>query len=767
MVSPTKSKTFKYDYINTKEIITKILDNNSVLELEIKDKVISEDLCLKHHTIDKVIIFNNCLFEKDILFQYATFKHTIRFNKCKFKGQVIWGDESKYETVSLSEKDIYFNESIFWNKVFLDGIICKGSIYFNRCRFLLKPTQTSFGVQKFGLSLSSSNISSSLNFEHCILLGGLNLNACKLGIGLCLSHVKFLNKESSIDFIAANFGIALEILGCYFKCNIIDLDGICIGTCCHFWPKEIFQWDKNDFLKTSDNKKQIRSKFAQHGIELDKHIFIDKNERIDDNNNKYIVLQSPSCYYILIDCDTYYNVLEGIYFDNVSNLNLSYSNIGIHIGFISVIIKGSFVDLSNITCREFKCSNSTFESNSTIDFRHTKIGWIFDSSNSYFKAQLLTFNGLTCSGGAFFRNTQVELIDKTEENSEDSAIDFSFCNFGKNLQFNNLICINSTFIKIDSSKIGDSLVIESISSNKDFIYMYMCNTQVHEFLIKDLKNTLFNFDGFKFDIYSESELHWHDLVRRQLPAFFSEDIYIQFEKYYLAKGDTEEAKKIYYEGRCAYRKATKRKWGFKKYMFDTFLKLSVGYGVKNVRLLGIILLLIIGGALVECYYMGIYTSSVKCLQQSLIKFIPFQGGLKNIAISYIIKPDNLYNSYFTFHKIAGFILTPLLILFFIATLTGFIKNKIKQLLTIILLFIISGTLVECHYIGINPSFIKCFQRSLINFLPVGGIKDVILSYNIKPDIFYNSYYIFHKIAGFIFIPLFIASITGFVKKRNL
>jgi hypothetical protein len=657
--------------MNALEIKEKILDDANSLIIEIKDKIILEDFDLKHYTIDKVIVFTNCQFERDVLFQYSILKHTIKFKRCKFKGQVIWGDEYRSETVSLCEKDIYFEESIFLDKVCLDGIVCKGSLFFKKCRFLFKTFQTNSNEVFYGLSISSSQIYNSINFEHSVFQGGLNLNACRLGIGLCLNHVKFLNKNSSINFVAANLGVACEINGGYYKCNNIEIENIYVSSHLKFLPKEIFQWDKNDFLIQSIDKKTIKNKFIQHGIKLNNSFILDKNEKIDDFQNKYLTIKSNTGYYILIDCDTYFNVLEGVYFENISRLNLSYSKVGVNIGFNFVVVKSGFIDLSNINCREIKITNSELESNDIIDFRHTNLSWILDLNNSYFRTQSLTFNGLTCQGGAFFRDIYIELLDKAECNLEYPDIDLSFCLFGKNLQFYKFKATNNTWIRLEASKIGDSLVLNDINSSKDFLYIYLQETKVNKLEINNLKNTFFDFNGFKFNSFSSNDEHWDIFVQRQLPDSFTINVYNQMEKYFTSITDIEEANKVYYKGRCAYREVTKKKWGAIKYLSDTFLKYSLHYGTKNEnKLLVAILIFIVLGALIINYYVSDNTTFFACLQQSLVAFFPF-GGLRDISINYSIKPDNYFNGYFIIHRVIGFILIPVVI----ASLTGFIKKK--------------------------------------------------------------------------------------------
>ena len=646
----------------------RIFNSSDSLIVEFDNEVFDEEFCLKHYIINKVIVFKNCYFSKNILFQYTSFMYSLTFKSCNFKGEIIFGDEDRNETLAIVEKDIHFNDCAFYNKVCFDGLICKGSLYFKKCKFLFKTTQKSSNILTYGLSISSSHINNSLNFEHSIFRGGLNLNACNIGIGLCLNHVKFVNRESSINCVASNLGIACEFNGGYYNCSVIDFDCAKISSHLNFSPKELFQIDKTELIKTTTNTKRIKRKFSHNGVLLGKNIKIDFTEKIDQNDNKYITLLSKNGYYILFDCEEYYNVFEGVYFDDISKFDISYSKIGNKIGFYNVRLKSSFIDFSNIDCRDFKLADSLIESTDIIDFRHSKLGWIFDSSNSVLKTQSLTFNGLNCSGGIFLRNTQLELIEKAENNSGYPDIDLSFCTIGKNIHFNKFSIIGNAVIMMESARINDSLIIEEISSDKDFVYIYLCDTQTYKFVINEFKNIVFNFEGFRFSIYHENNARWDKLVKRQVSDSFVEDIYIQFEKYFISKGDILQSQKAYYKGRCANRKTIKPRLGI-RYITDAFLKYSVGYGVKNYLLLFHILIIIACGAYI-LFKFSSNVSMLECFLQSTIYFIPI-SGFKDIIIGSHITPNGVFNAYFIFHKIIGFILIP----FYFASLTGFVKKR--------------------------------------------------------------------------------------------
>ena len=456
--------------MKVEDIVENILNSNSSFIQEYEDEVLEKEFCLKHHAIDKVLIFNKCVFDKDILFQYATFKHVIKFKKCKFKGQILFGDETIYETNSSIEKDIYFNESIFFDKICLDGLVCKGSIFIKRCNFIKKINQDSIVPQIFGVSIASVNISKSLNIEDSVFLGGLSLNACKIGIGLLLHNVKFLNENSSINFIAADLGIAFEVVGCFFKCNIINLDGVTISSHANIYPKEIFKWDKDEFVNSYNDKHAIQKRFAQNGIHLRPKFSIVNKENLDSNDNKYLTILSATGYYVLIDNETFYSVYEGVYFYITSSFDMSYSRVGLKISFNCVSFSSSFFNISNITTREISFENTDFNilglfdssnincrkivflnssiiSSDIIDFRHSNINWIFDINKSLFNAQALNLNGINCIGGIFIRDSGLEITEKSDVNKKERDIDLSFCYFGKNIEFRNFNIVTNIISK--------------------------------------------------------------------------------------------------------------------------------------------------------------------------------------------------------------------------------------------------------------------------------------------------------------------------------
>ena len=694
------------------DIIENILNPNSPFIQEYEMEVFESDFCLKHHTINKVLTFKNCVFEKNILLQYTTFKNAIRFERCKFKGQVLFGDETIYEANSFAEKDIYFNKSFFFDKICFDGLVCKGSVFIKGCNFIKKINQSATIPQIFGASIASVNISKSLNIEDCVFLGGLSLNASKIGIGLLLNNVKFLNEKSSINFIAADLGIAFEVVGCFFKCNMIDLDGVSVSSHANIYPKEVFQWDKDDFINSNGNKRAIREKFAQNGIHLRCRFSIVNKEKVDSNDKKILTISSPTGYYILIDNETHYSVLEGVCFNVSSFFDMSYCKVGLKIGFNYASISSPFFNISNIvtreisyentdfdiyglfdsnniSCRKITFLNSSIKSTDIIDFRHSNIGWIFDINKSVFRAQALNLNGINCAGGIFIRDFNIEILEKTDENKNENDIDLSFCFFGKNIEFRRfgILTISShdngysiVHLSIESTKIGNSLILSEIKNEKKILYINVQNASTNELGIGKLNNSLFNFSRFEFNSFSNEQSNgdehekesWKVFVKRQL--IFSEDIYIQFEKYFRKKGEIKEANDIYYKGRCANRKALKNTWGFSYKIYDLILKYMIGYGVKNIRLFMLILIFLITGAAVQYSYLQVgkivdIQVITKCFLYSMIKAFPF-SGFKDFEFNYCNKPDFYYNLYFIIHRIFGIIFIPL----WIAGFTGILKK---------------------------------------------------------------------------------------------
>jgi uncharacterized protein YjbI with pentapeptide repeats len=109
-----------------------------------------------------------------------------------------------------------------------------------------------------------------------------------------------------------------------------------------------------------------------------------------------------------------------------------------------------------------------------------------------------------------------------------------------------------------------------------------------------------NLRGFTFKDYAGTKAQATRLANTQDRATFSMDPYLQLEELYRSSGDEVDARKIYYAGRCAFRKNAKdehgsTKWPKPRKWRDWWLKWLTGYGVKAWRaILPMVALVIFG-----------------------------------------------------------------------------------------------------------------------------------------------------------------------------
>lgn len=92
-----------------------------------------------------------------------------------------------------------------------------------------------------------------------------------------------------------------------------------------------------------------------------------------------------------------------------------------------------------------------------------------------------------------------------------------------------------------------------------------------------------NLHGFTFERFDGENHLAKQLVEAQDPALFSRDPYLQLERYYSNIGDEVEARKMYYQGRRDYRENAI--WPLLTKWRDWWIKWLTGYGVKTWLLL--------------------------------------------------------------------------------------------------------------------------------------------------------------------------------------
>lgn len=177
-------------------------------------------LDLKHKIYSEPLTYSDTEF-RCINCQYANISNLVKFQRCRFSGDVIWGDEINNEAYSRIESDMIFEDCVFFGKVFLDGIKCKGRISFIRCTFLYESQNNS----DYALNLSNGVISLGIEMSYCHFKGGINLSGTNIKqVGCFFNHVTIDNINCSLCFNSTYLAKELCFISCNIICNSINLE---------------------------------------------------------------------------------------------------------------------------------------------------------------------------------------------------------------------------------------------------------------------------------------------------------------------------------------------------------------------------------------------------------------------------------------------------------------------------------------------------------------------------------------------------------------
>jgi hypothetical protein len=257
------------------------------------------------------------------------------------------------------------------------------------------------------------------------------------------------------------------------------------------------------------------------------------------------------------------------------------------------------------------------------DFRYASFGLNLSCDRSVF-AGPTTFASLSCKGSGFFKNTRfgpgqvswggasfgsnlecVEAIfqgnvslnrlrcegagrfDRARFGGQMKAA-FGYAYFGFNLVFDDAFFAGP--VDFTMAHVERDLLLEGATFNNDLV-LYGTTVGVLS-LDGDVcfKADGLNLRGFKFRSVRGEPEKARAFVRAQDPAVFSREPYLQLETFHKSVGDEVEAKKTHYEGRRDLRDNAKSARGVTRWppwtkVGDLFLKYLTGYGVRTWLLL--------------------------------------------------------------------------------------------------------------------------------------------------------------------------------------
>ncbi len=273
-------------------------------------------------------------------------------------------------------------------------------------------------------------------------------------------------------------------------------------------------------------------------------------------------------------------------------INFRYAYFGKGLECEGLIIKGG-ADFRRLKCEGkaiFK--GASFPNvDKTMDFGQASITGFFTLEDAVFNGSA-NFHRLNCQGKADFTAVRFENRMKN--------IDLKFAAFQRGLDLSNAV-------------FACSVDLNSVTIDEDFIFnrtqfreLNLANACLNKLVIEPAYEfqdetlilaecTFASFSGNENSL--ERFKQAKQFANAQLVNRFSRDPYIQLEKYFTNIGEENLAKDIYYEGRLRLRQNARNpqgnaKWSKSKWISDSLLKNLSGYGVKNYRLFFLILFFI-------------------------------------------------------------------------------------------------------------------------------------------------------------------------------
>ena len=382
------------------------------------------------------------------------------------------------------------------------------------------------------------------------------------------NNARFENPEREIDFCHATFGVTLE----------------CRET--------IFQGG------ASFNSLQCKGAGLFHNAQFEKEIDF-RHATFDVNLECQGAIFKGGVDFDSLQCKGgfFYNAK----FENPGKvINFSWATFGVTLQCQGAIFKGG-ANFNSLQCEGGSFYNAKFENpGKEINFGHARFGHL-DCQETIFKGGA-NFNSLQCEGG-FFNNAKFE--------NPKREINFAWATFSVNLECQGIMNNSDEGKTIFAGKVDFRNV--QISGNAIFWKTEFRNSvnfnsvTIHSLSLMDPRTDYgsksFPFEKevdlrrCTFDIFEGTKEQQRCMVNAQSPEKFSQDPYLQFEKYYRDIGDEVYAKDVYYEGRLALRKNAWRRFEprkskrqernsdirwpwWKVFISEQVFRWMVGYGVR-------------------------------------------------------------------------------------------------------------------------------------------------------------------------------------------
>lgn len=559
-----------------------------------------------------VLLFVDKKIKKPVCFQYSVLRRHVKFENCIFEDDVVWGDESCSETCSQANQDIFFINCIFKKKVLMDGIDCRGGIYFKKCKF---EYQSGNSID-YALSLCGANIRIAVEFSNCNFKGGINMNGCTIEkMGCLFDNVKVINEKCHINLIAANFAKELLLKECDIYCeafcgNCINAGHILIGATDEQWRVHCENKENKEIMSDSIQNTIPNINITNCTIE-DELVYIET-----DTTQRY--------WGVFLEEELLIVTKANIFIVNTL-FDMSYTKTEDKFSISNCIIKSGRLDISNSKSRDFEICNSNIE-NMFFDCRHIYSDWIINIQCNKIKTATITFNGLICKGGLFLQKTHYNHFEQSSQ-EEVNGIDLSFASLGVNLQIEYLT-INTKAemqrefnLKLDSSKIGQNIILNHIKTIDNRVILccmdHLIATEWQYY--NELENICFslnqiNIASFHFyanETSTEEPFQGLNRILKNI-QIESKDYFLKLSENILRISGKENDSEILMKNRI--NKQLKSKYNIFTYYLVKRMYYLVGYGLSNKRLIHHAFMAMITMCCINIFYAsGCIFENISCI----------------------------------------------------------------------------------------------------------------------------------------------------------
>lgn len=428
----------------------------------LRDTQITGELDLRHRTVHVAIDIQGCEFLGEVDLRYCEFKQAVNFSECTFRKDLNSGDETESHTVY--RKDLICNKAVFEGAVSFNGCRVESSAYFRGAHFQ--------NIEKL-VDFSHASIEKAIECDAATFKGAARFNSLKCNSLLCnevtfqgpasfntlvcndsgyFRNTKFASEEEA-DFTYASFNVILQYGSATFE-GPASFNSIRCGRSGFFSGVEFRSRKEVDFVEAS-----FGSNF-------------DCRETTFEGLANFNSLKCSGA-----------GLFVGARFKGEGEISFSHASFNVSLSCDRCTFAGpanfAWTQCGTLSCKSamfgdeaifntLKCDssgffdNTRFEGKGGADFGHASFGVSLFCNNVNFKG-LANFNAINCGDSGIFVDAEFE----------DEA-DFNFASFGKSLccnraifkgpaGFNLLKCIDSAFFR--NTKFEDTAVVNLIGAS--------------------------------------------------------------------------------------------------------------------------------------------------------------------------------------------------------------------------------------------------------------------------------------------------------------